>query len=181
MTLELDVGCGSNKRRPDLVGVDSRSCPGVDVVCDVNQGLPFDNGTVDTIYSSHFLEHVDDLEHTLGEFLRVLKPEGRLHIIVPHFSNPLGYSDYTHRRFFGYFTFNYFAKAPARYGPPPHYNPNLNLKIIRKTLVFKQWPIVGGIVESIVNRWELAAYIYESRFTWLFPCFEIVFELERDG
>ena len=52
---------------------------------DVTKGLPYPDGTVDKIYSSHMLEH---LERERGEFLlrecfRVLKRRGLLRLVVP--------------------------------------------------------------------------------------------------
>jgi len=55
-----------------------------DFRCDIRQ-LPFDNGSFDIIFSSHVLEHFDREEHIqlLKEWLRVLKPEGEVRIVVP--------------------------------------------------------------------------------------------------
>jgi hypothetical protein len=48
--LSLDIGCGAHKH-PGELGVDRRSLPGVAVVCDFEQGLPFKEGSV-TMYAS---------------------------------------------------------------------------------------------------------------------------------
>lgn len=176
--ITIDVGCGSSRHKDARFGVDLLPAKFVSVVCDVNRGIPFRAGTVDAVYSSHFLEHVDDLEKTLLEFCRVLKPGGMLHVTVPHFSNPLGYSDYTHKRFFGYYSFDYFAETPARYGATPRYSNRIRLRIHEKRLCFKQWPLVGTLVEKLLARSELAAYVYESRLAWLLPCFEVQFRME---
>lgn len=52
---------------------------------DVVYGLPFADGSVDFIYSSHFLEHLDreSGRRLLQECLRVLKPLGVVRIGVP--------------------------------------------------------------------------------------------------
>ena len=52
---------------------------------DVRKGLPFRDGTVEWIYSSHFLEHVkkEEAEKILRECYRVLKSGGRIRIVVP--------------------------------------------------------------------------------------------------
>ena len=41
----------------------------------------------------------------MKEMFRVLKKDGKAHIFVPHFSNPYYYSDYTHKRHFGFIVF----------------------------------------------------------------------------
>lgn len=46
--------------------------------------LPFGNETVDTVHSSHVLEHVADDIATLREWFRVLRIGGYLIIFVPH-------------------------------------------------------------------------------------------------
>ena len=48
-------------------------------------GIPFDNGTVEFIYTSHFLHFLfrDDAEKLLNECFRVLKNGGRIRICVP--------------------------------------------------------------------------------------------------
>ena len=105
----LDIGCGDNKSKAEAYGLDVLIFSGVDVVCNFEKGLPIKSNIVDAIYSRHTLEHIENLEFLLQEFLRIVKKGGQLHIVVPHFSNSLGYSDYTHKRFFGLYTFDYFS------------------------------------------------------------------------
>ena len=52
---------------------------------DVTKGLPFDDGSVEAIYSSHMLEHLprDDAEGVLLECRRVLAPGGVLRLVLP--------------------------------------------------------------------------------------------------
>jgi predicted SAM-dependent methyltransferase len=52
---------------------------------DVRYGLPFPDGSLDFLYSSHFLEHLyrDEAEALLREAHRVLKPDGTLRTCVP--------------------------------------------------------------------------------------------------
>jgi predicted SAM-dependent methyltransferase len=52
---------------------------------DVRDGLPFATGTVDIIFTSHFLEHLDYREGLafLRDCRRVLKPKGVMRIVVP--------------------------------------------------------------------------------------------------
>lgn len=64
-----------------------RSLPDNIVVHDLATGVPFADGTVDAVYSSHMLEHLD--RTVAGTFLteihRVLKPSGIVRIVVPDF------------------------------------------------------------------------------------------------
>ena len=49
-----------------------------------NGGLPFFNEQFDVVICSEILEHVADLEETLSELTRVLKPGGRLYATMPN-------------------------------------------------------------------------------------------------
>jgi SAM-dependent methyltransferase len=46
--------------------------------------LPYADGAVDAVHSSHVLEHVPDPRATLMEWFRVLRIGGHLVVIVPH-------------------------------------------------------------------------------------------------
>ena len=107
--LVIEIGCGCKKKQ-GRIGIDVVDLPGVDIVADIEKGISFlPDGVVDEIHCRSVLEHVDNFEHLMREFVRVLKPDGRAHIFVPHFSNPYFYSDYTHVRPFGLYTFYYFV------------------------------------------------------------------------
>jgi len=52
---------------------------------DLRRGIPYDNDTVDVVYSSHVLEHMEKGQAPLflREIHRVLKPNGIVRIVVP--------------------------------------------------------------------------------------------------
>jgi len=84
--IKLNIGGG--KGHPKLVGwqiVDLRET--ADIVHNiVEDPLPFDDDSVDIIFTSHTLEHIypQQLDYVLEEFYRVLKSEkGILRILVP--------------------------------------------------------------------------------------------------
>lgn len=85
--IKLNLGCG-DRTMSGYVNVDL--CGKPDVVCDLSVfPWPFEDGTVDEVYSSHFLEHVMDFDRTILEIHRILKPNGVCHFHVPHFRSPL--------------------------------------------------------------------------------------------
>lgn len=59
--------------------------PGVDVVANINDGLPFPDASFDLLYAAHVLEHFPHAEvpSILAEWRRVLKPGGELLVAVP--------------------------------------------------------------------------------------------------
>lgn len=54
---------------------------------DLSNGLPFENDSMDVVYHSHFLEHLDRevARQFLVEVKRILKPGGIHRIVVPDF------------------------------------------------------------------------------------------------
>jgi FkbM family methyltransferase len=73
-------GCYANSVPilPHAIGVDV-DYPGYDGI-----NLPFADGSVDTVYSSHMLEHVADYRVVIRDWYRVLKSGGFIVCIVPH-------------------------------------------------------------------------------------------------
>lgn len=64
-----------------------RTLPDNIMVHDLARGIPFESNSVDAVYHSHMLEHLDREvgEAFLSEVLRVLKPGGIHRIVVPDF------------------------------------------------------------------------------------------------
>lgn len=81
--LKLDVGSGGPSSDDSFTSVDAY-VDDVDVKAFM-WDMPFVDGEVDTIWCSNALEHVSkfNVVPTLKEFLRVLKPGGKLQVIVP--------------------------------------------------------------------------------------------------
>ena len=108
----LELGCGSRRRHAHAITVDALDYPDVDVVGDVYDVLArMPDGSVDAVYSYHFVEHLPDLARFIAGLRRVVRHGGRVLTVVPHFSNPYFYSDYTHHNHFGLYTFAYFSKT----------------------------------------------------------------------
>ena len=70
----------SEERRSRL-----KAMPDNVMVHDLAKGIPFPDGSVDGVYHSHLLEHLDrDVAPVfLREILRVLKPGGTVRVVVP--------------------------------------------------------------------------------------------------
>src|ERR1700751_2644070 len=92
--LKLDLGCGTRKK-DGFVGVDIRNFKGVDKVADLTKGWPWKNNSVDEVYCSHFIEHLEVPEriHFVNELYRVLKPGATALIITPHWCSHRAYGD----------------------------------------------------------------------------------------
>ena len=185
--LKLDLGCGASKRDPSYVGVDVLETPAADVVGDVGRvlaALPDDR--VQEIYASHLLEHLPDLPALVDEMARVLLVGGRLHVVVPHFSNPYYYSDPTHRQPFGLYTFSYLAEDQLLRRRVPRYGRDPRLRIQSVLLRFRsaaEFGRVRGRLRSafgrIVNANVWTQEFYEENLAGLIPCFELEFQLVK--
>ena len=81
--MKLDIGCGRNKKA-DFLGVDCAVEVRPDIVADM-WSVPFDDDSVDEIFSTHALEHAykGQVVPTLKEWERLLRPGGTIDLEVP--------------------------------------------------------------------------------------------------
>jgi SAM-dependent methyltransferase len=105
--IRIDLGAGRVKR-PGYLSLDRIPGPGVDVVCDAEQRLPFLDNTVDELFSRHLFEHIKNLIPLFEEVFRICKPGARVVINVPYYTSIKAYKDPTHVNFFTEKTFEYF-------------------------------------------------------------------------
>jgi SAM-dependent methyltransferase len=170
----IDLGCGPSKKY-GMVGIDILPLPGVDIVTNLEEGLPeIPDHSVDEIHSAHFLEHVMNFELLMSEIHRILKPGGIAKITVPHFSNPYYYSDYTSSKSTGY-------KRTI-----PVYNDKFSFSVVSRKLVFKSPTFfIRNLVKKhlwtrLFNSTKYLQALYEDAFTGYIPCYEVVFVLKVD-
>ena len=107
---KLHIGCGRTML-DGFVNIDV--LPGCDVSLDLNVDvLPFEDDSVDTIFSYHALEHIENYLFALGEMWRVLKHGGTFFAETPYVTlteynlvNPF------HVRHFNEYSFDFFDTA----------------------------------------------------------------------
>ena len=107
------LNLGSGGRPLDgLINVDiNPHAPGVNLIQDLNQfPWPFASNSIDEIVMDQALEHLVDCNRAIQEVHRILRPGGVARISVPHFTWQYAFTDPTHRHFFGYHTFSYYAR-----------------------------------------------------------------------
>jgi len=80
--MKLNIGC-SSRYLHGYINIDIQGDT-ADLIIDA-KNLPFEDCTVDEIYSSHLLEHFGrhEFSHILKEWSRVLKKGGYIYIAVP--------------------------------------------------------------------------------------------------
>ncbi|MBS4070852.1 MAG: class I SAM-dependent methyltransferase [Algoriphagus sp.] len=180
----LELGPGETKQFDHCIGLDIMAKESVDYVCDLSNGFSFiPDSSIDEIRSSHFLEHIDNLPNFLREVSRVLKPNGKMINIVPHFSNPYYYSDYTHKSFWGLYSISYFSKNSFFKRRVPTYYNDLDFDIVDVKLIFRSDFRLRNLFKKFLTRvFNSSNYmkeLYEETFTYIFPCYEIYFEIQK--
>ena len=178
----IELGCG-DKKREGRVTVDKVDLPNVDIVADIEEGLAFlPDNCVDEIHCRSVLEHIQNFQDLMREMVRVLKKNGRVHLFVPHFSNPYYYSDYTHKRVFGLYTFYYFVDSEHQLKRKvPNFYTDIRINIISQRLVFRSpfWfsRQLKKAVGLLVNCHRSLMEFYEQHLCYICPCYgiEIVF------
>jgi len=182
----IEIGCGNRKNKTNYIGIDLLDYPCVDIVGDVFTVLKeFPDKSVDKIYTSHFVEHIEDISRLMTEMYRVIKVGGNVEIVAPHFSNPHFYSDHTHKAFFGLYTMSYLTNDLIFKREVPDYK---NVKIFNLEsvdIIFKSSrPFYGRhvIKKTVGFVFNLTTYLkefYEENLCYIFPCYEIKYVLRK--
>jgi SAM-dependent methyltransferase len=180
--VKLNLGGGLRPLQGHFL-LDLVDLPGVDVQADLNEPLDkLPTGSVEAVHCRHLLEHIDNLLPLLEELHRVVRPGGEIDIRVPHFSNPYGYSDPTHVRFFGLYSFYYFAdhdEQPRRKVPAFYSRCRFQVKQIHIRLMHATWfdKVVRTVLQPLINRSSGWQDWYERRLCRLFPANEIQYRI----
>jgi len=171
--LRVHLGSGHDVLEGYL-NLDRVLLPGLDVVADLERTLPFRSDTIDEVLARHVFEHIEDLVGLLGELRRVCREGAVLRIVVPHFSSFTAYSYLTHRRFFGYHTFDQLTEGSV-YGHQVPLRFELRRRRLQAYWIKNERRVVRSyLVTALINLWPL---LYERFFCWWFPVHEVEAEL----
>ncbi|WP_379147357.1 hypothetical protein [Paenibacillus sp. sgz500992] len=153
--MKIDIGCGSAKELGYL-GIDCISYPGVDLVCDINKGIPLPDNTAEFIMASRVLPYVNNLFAVMKEIHRISIHKAVVCILAPyahsfaHVSNPFfkqKFDEYTPR----YFTNRFFQPSASPLSPViPDYpvpSPPFDYRLLRMEL-FYQYPFNDSLYEA---------------------------------
>ena len=144
----LNLGSGKT-RIPGVINVDVVNIPGyTDVVHDLDvTPYPFSKNSVDEIHIYHLLEHLSHPIKKIEEIYRILKPGGILHLRVPHFSSMGAFTDITHQRPFGYYSFDCFEVDSYH-----HFYSTARFKITNKQIKYFGLYPNTGIYEKYIHK-----------------------------
>lgn len=109
--LVLELGSGANptvipNRR--IIHLDMVDGPHVEIVCNLEHGIPFPANVFDHILAVNMIEHLEDTVAIMNEMHRVLKPGGEAFIRVPTWGSPAHRIDPTHKKGFTEKSFDFF-------------------------------------------------------------------------
>ncbi|MFC4860144.1 methyltransferase domain-containing protein [Pseudomonas sp. MAHUQ-62] len=108
---KIDLGCGKRKQE-GFIGVDRFPMPDVDVVADIDEQLPFEDNSIDLLFSSHSLEHVRDLMATMREIYRVCRHGAQVCIVAPYNEQKLNIANPYHIGVFNEHTPRFWTDYP---------------------------------------------------------------------
>ena len=176
---KLNLGCGWDIKE-DYINLDCAALPGVDVVHDLSRiPLPFESETFVEVRCDNVLEHLEYPE-LMGELHRVLKPGGKLVIVVPHFTARQNFMDPTHKKMFSWKTFEFFVKG-SQFNRGYYFNSQgFSTVCVARIQFEKRFFFYNYLVEPLVNCSRSAKDVYEATFlSRLFPAASILVVLEK--
>lgn len=166
----LNLGAGRDRSMPDAVTVDRVAATNPDVVHDLDvYPWPFETDSFDQIICRDVIEHLADVVRAMEEMHRITRPGGRIHIVTPHYSCANSYTDPTHRRHLGYYSFDYFT-GENQWG----FYSGARFRLAGRTLRFY------GRYKNAVPQWIANRFprFYEEHLAWIMPAWYLVFDLD---
>jgi len=129
----LDLGSGLKpfkREGAEILHLDKIKFPHVELVCDVNFGIAVKNDVFDFVRASHVIEHLRDIVKVMDELWRIIKPNGKLQILTPLYTDKDFWRDPTHVRPYTVLSFDHFDPETG-WGKIAPYT-NLKWKILFK-------------------------------------------------
>ncbi len=83
-SVQVDLGCG-NAKQEGYIGLDYVEMDQVDHVLDLTRDrYPFEDRSVDAVFSAHFLEHIEEPNHVFSEIGRIAKDGAKIEFWTPY-------------------------------------------------------------------------------------------------
>lgn len=113
--MKIDLGSGYRKPK-DFIGIDNRAECSPDILCDITQGLPFEDNSIDYVRAHDILEHIPigKTVFIIEEIYRVLKKDGVFDVAVPSTDGAGAFCDPFHVSFWNRLSFRYYMDDAHR-------------------------------------------------------------------
>lgn len=121
----VELGCGNNKNK-GYIGIDRIAFPNVDIVADLDQGIPLEDNSVDILLCCHSLEHFSDMKNIMSEIYRVCKHRAIIIILAPYHMETINLANIYHKQVFNEATFRFFTNEDfTTFDKRDYYNPDV--------------------------------------------------------
>lgn len=163
----LDVGCGTQKRSANCVGIDRSPASAADIVWDLDQfPWPIEDSQFSCIHMSHVIEHLQDIGRAMAEIHRVARNGADVFVVTPHYSSHNSFTDPTHRHHLAAGSFQYFTgKDFATFSSHTR-----GFEIISIELTFGGNAVLDNMGRFLASR---SLPWYERHAAWVFPALDI--------
>lgn len=113
---KLYLGCGKDHKE-GFINIDREPFEGVDTVCDITKGLPFEDSTADYIFSQDFMEHLppESKVSVINEIWRVLCNGGLMEHYIPNAGSRNDFGSPSHLSHWNLQQFEHFDIDSYRY------------------------------------------------------------------
>ncbi|MBI5430568.1 MAG: class I SAM-dependent methyltransferase [Nitrosomonadales bacterium] len=153
----LEIGAGPIKR-PGVVTLDFNASVKPDILHDLDTiPWPIPDASFDAVYMFSIIEHVSNPVKVIEECHRILKPDGKIYLLTPHFSSTASYTDLTHRWHFSGRSFDYFVPGTPVYADYGFYSNArfaLDKRIISLHGMFDYVPALQWLANRYLCFWE---------------------------
>lgn len=150
--IRLNLGSGSRPIQ-GYTNVDILPMPGVDVVCDLEVRLPFDDNSVMEVTGEHVLEHINNFVPLMQELHRICANGAELHFRIPYYTSESAFKDPTHVRYMSERTFSYFSRRAQKDEHLPDYNLDMDFEILGFDYLYHRRWFALPIVRTVLKRY----------------------------
>jgi ubiquinone/menaquinone biosynthesis C-methylase UbiE len=179
------MGSGGTREIPGNITTDLLDHENVDICGDIFEVLAsLKDNSISSFYASHFIEHIPNLDLLLNEIVRVSRNGAKIQFIAPHFSNAFFYSDVTHCKFFGLYTFCYLAEdRTGLWRKTPNYAQISQLALLDVKLIFRSYRpfylrhAFRKAIGLVVGICSYTKELYEECWTGIVSCYEVKYIL----
>jgi len=136
---KLNLGCGREALN-DYINVDIVDLKEVDIVHDLDKfPYPFLDNQFDEVRMKSIMEHLNDVQKTLEELWRICKPNAVITIRVPHFASLGAFVDPTHKRFFTYYSFDYYCIDAKKEISDFSYYSKAKFRMLKRRIIYPKY------------------------------------------
>ena len=153
----LEIGSGY-ARTPGVFTIDINPAVAPDILHDLDSfPWPIEDSSFDAVIMFSVIEHLGYPVRAIEECHRVLKPNGKIYLLTPHFSDSGSFIDPTHKWHFSARSFDYFVSGTSFQKEYGFYSP-ARFRLARRLISLKGFidklPFVQKLVNMHLAFWE---------------------------